>query len=208
MITKYWGTISQTNMCSSVQDHKIYLSSIEQVWKHLKHKRSSKTLVEDLKEGQPEVNTLDQKKRTPLQKLKRAPNSEVLAGHRRPHQTRKTFRLQKHLRDPDSMSTLSSSVAVHIKGFEHSFVFFWPRVETDKGYFLFQQRIFKWLSNIIIHIVNGSTSLIWSFSTTLYALTLFSNVSQIHVYIRSWRPWRRLTILILCYFNCVITLSN
>ena len=29
---------------------------------HKKHKRNSKTMVEDLKEGQPEANTLDQKK--------------------------------------------------------------------------------------------------------------------------------------------------
>jgi len=49
-------------MCSTVQDHTIYPSSIEQVCNHHKHKRSSKTLVEDLKKGQPEVNTLDQKK--------------------------------------------------------------------------------------------------------------------------------------------------
>jgi len=87
-------------MCSSVQDHRIYPSSIEQVRKHQKDKRSSKTLVEDLKKGQPEVNTLDQKKRTHLRKLKRTPYLEVLAGHRRPHQTLKTFGLQKHPRDP------------------------------------------------------------------------------------------------------------
>jgi hypothetical protein len=40
--------------------------------------KSSKTLVEDLKKGQSKVNILNQKekkKRTPLQKLKRAPDS-------------------------------------------------------------------------------------------------------------------------------------
>jgi hypothetical protein len=76
MITKYWRTIGHTNICSSVQDHRIYPSSIiKQIWKHQKYKRSSKTLVEDMKKGQPKINTLDQKKRTPLQKLKRSSDS-------------------------------------------------------------------------------------------------------------------------------------
>ena len=41
------------------------------------HKRSSKTMVEDLKKGQPKVNTLDKKKRCYLKT-------------KEPHQTLKT----------------------------------------------------------------------------------------------------------------------
>ena len=63
MIIKYWITIGYINICSSVQDHRIYLSSIEQVWKHQKLKRTPKFLVEDLKKSQSEVNTLDENTR-------------------------------------------------------------------------------------------------------------------------------------------------
>ena len=113
------------------------------------------------------------------------------------------------------MLTLSSSIVVHIKGSEHSFVFFLPRVETDKRL----HKLEEWMDTSCFSkgfsndyptelsiSGNGLTSLIWSFSTTLYALALFSNVSQILAYIRSWRSWRILTIL--CYFNFANTLSN
>jgi len=58
------------------------------------------------------------------QTLWRSSDLEVLARHKRPHQTWKIFRLLKHPRDPDYTSDLSSYVVVHIKRFEHNFVLF------------------------------------------------------------------------------------
>jgi len=176
------------------------------------------TKVENVKKGQPKVNTLDQKKRTPLiswrghQTMWRSLDSEDLARHRRPHQTWKTFGLKKHLRDPNSTPDLSSFIDIHIKGSKFKFIFFLPHVQTDKGL----QRQYEWTNTFFISnrflndyptklliSGNGTKSLTWSFSMNLNALAHFSNVSEIPAYLRSWRPWRKLTRI--CYFYCAIT---
>jgi len=69
-----------------------------------------------MKKGQAEVNILDQKKRTPLRSWRlTTPDFMESIRLERPHQTWKTFRFQKILRDLDSMSDLSYTIVVSIK---------------------------------------------------------------------------------------------
>jgi len=68
-----------------MQDHKIYPSSIEQVWKHQKHKRSSKDFGRRYEERSTRSQHIESEEKDVSQKLKRS--SEFW----------KIFKLQKHL---------------------------------------------------------------------------------------------------------------
>jgi len=137
------------------------------------------------------------------------------------HQTQKATsnledpQTQHILRDPDSTLNMSSSIVVSIKGSEYSFIFFWPSVETDKGH----QGQREWTNTSSFSkgfsndyptkssiSGNDPTPLIWCFSTTLNALTLFSNVSQIPAYERSWRPEedQQDSVILLCHYSAKI----
>jgi len=72
--------------------------------------------------------------------------------------------------------------------------------EESNEKLFFQQRKFKGLSNVIIHIRQRANILVQSFSTTLFAMTLFSNVSQITAYKRSWRLEKEEEETRVCYF--------
>jgi len=86
-------------------------------------------LVEELKKGQPDVNSLNQKKRTPLEKMKRSSYSVEIAklkSSSKTHKTPSNFEDLQTLESPKGPKhhvNLSSYVAVHIVS-EHSFVFF------------------------------------------------------------------------------------
>jgi len=153
---KYWRTIGHTNIGSRVQDHIICLSSIEQVWKHEKDKRSSNTLVEDLKKGQPEVNSLDQKKRTPLEKMKRSSYYVEIARLRSSSKTHKTssdFEDLQTLESPEGPKHHVDESLISYFYIIFDFVLFRFKFNLFKYYFLldlfyfncifiFQERIF------------------------------------------------------------------
>jgi len=110
MITKYWRTIGYVNICSCVQDHKIYSLKY---WTYIRASEAQEKLKilwsKIWRKGQPEVNTLDQKKRTPLISWRLTSSDSV-----------KIIRSRLHVRFVTFYSCLH-------QGYVYNFVFFWPR---------------------------------------------------------------------------------
>ena len=167
MITKYWRTIIHTNICSNLQDHRIYASSIEHVLKHQKHKRSSKDYSRRSEEMSSRSQHHGSEEKDVSPKLNRSSDSVEIIILRRPSQTQKT---PLNLEDLQT-SELIDGPRLHVRfvvfyGCPHQRIWaqFCLPLTTCKNrqrtssairmneYFLFQKRIFEWLSNKIIHI--------------------------------------------------------